>query len=261
MSLLEWLKFWSKFYSLPLFCRIPPPPSLSMKIVRESKSDYRIPPQKWKLSESPSQSTQYPPTPQNENCQRVQVRVQNTPQNENCQRVQVRVQHTPQMKIVRVQIPVSEYPPMKIVRESKSESFRIPPQIKIVRESKSESFRIPPPPKTGKTSDFKLQISLKIQEIYVETNLSPPRDTTRSTLCSKRVADPGVRKLACRAFPSKTSRLTNKPWACGTAVSLAVKNPLINDTSLTNWVIHQKNGGTDLQFGKVLIFEVARRTL
>ena len=35
---------------------------------------------------------------------------------------------------------------MKIVRESKSESFRIPPplQMKIVRESESESFRIPP---------------------------------------------------------------------------------------------------------------------
>ena len=51
---------------------------------------------------------------------------------------------------------------MKIVRESKSESFRIPPpnencqrvqirefqntpsKMKIVRESKSESFRIPP---------------------------------------------------------------------------------------------------------------------
>ena len=40
--------------------------------------------------------------------------VQNTPQNENCQRVQIReFQNTP--------------PPMKIVRESKSKSFRIPP--------------------------------------------------------------------------------------------------------------------------------------
>ena len=64
-----------------------------MKIVRESKSEYRIPPQ-WKLSESPSLSTEYPPL--HENCQRVQVRVQNTPPNENCQRVQVRVQNTPQ---------------------------------------------------------------------------------------------------------------------------------------------------------------------
>ena len=68
-------------------------------------------------------------TPPNENCQRVQVQVQNTPpkwklsesksefrippQNENCQRVQVWVQNTP--------------PKTKIVRESKSE-FRIPPQ-------------------------------------------------------------------------------------------------------------------------------------
>ena len=78
--------------------RIPP----QMKIVRESKSEYRIPPPKWKLSESPSPSTEYPP---NENCQRVQVRVQNTP---------------PKWKL----------------SESKSE-YRIPPQMKIVRESKS----------------------------------------------------------------------------------------------------------------------------
>ena len=34
-------------------------PPLKWKIVRESKSEYRIPPQKWKLSESPS--TEYPP--------------------------------------------------------------------------------------------------------------------------------------------------------------------------------------------------------
>ena len=120
------------------------------------------PPQKWKLSESKSESFRIPPLK------------------------------------------------MKIVRESKSESFRIPPtpKMKIVRESKSESFRIPlpkwklsespnlrvseyppppkwklsespnprvseypPPPKIGKTSDFKLQNSLKIREIYVETNL------------------------------------------------------------------------------------------
>ena len=55
-----------------------PPP---MKIVRESKSE--------------SQNI-----PQNENCQRVQIRVsQNTPQNENCQRVQIWVsQNTPPQK-------------------------------------------------------------------------------------------------------------------------------------------------------------------
>ena len=69
---------------------------------------------------------------------------------------------------------VSEYPPkMKIVRESKSESFRIPPQnencqrvqirkfqntppMKIVTESKSESFRIPPPPNQ---KNFRFQTS------------------------------------------------------------------------------------------------------
>ena len=70
------------------------------------------------------------------------------------------------MKIVRVQIrELQNTPPMKIVRESKYESFRVPPQnencqrvqirefqntppkMKIVRESKSDSFRIPPPPK------------------------------------------------------------------------------------------------------------------
>ena len=104
------------------------------------------------------------PPPQNENCQRVQIwEFQNTPlPNENCQRVQIReFQNTPKMKIVResksesFRIPpkwkLSESksesfripPQMKIVRESKSKSFRIPPQMKIVRESKSESFRIP----------------------------------------------------------------------------------------------------------------------
>ena len=95
-----------------------------MKIVRESKSEYRIP---------------HP--------------------NENCQRVQVRVQNTPPMKIVREYNSEYRIPlPMKIVRESKSE-YRIPPmkiapespspsteyftKMKIVRESKSE-YRIPP---------------------------------------------------------------------------------------------------------------------
>ena len=50
MSLLEWLQFWSKFYSLPLFCRIPPSLSPSPPL-----------PPKWKLSESTSPSTEYPP--------------------------------------------------------------------------------------------------------------------------------------------------------------------------------------------------------
>ena len=113
-----------------------PPPKMKivresqMKIVRESKSEYRIP-------------------PQNENCQRVQIReFQNTPQwklseSPNLFRVS---EYPPKMKIVRESKSKStEYPPkMKIVRESKSESFRIPPlKMKIVRESKSE-YRIPP---------------------------------------------------------------------------------------------------------------------
>ena len=78
---------------------------------------------------------------------------------------------------------------MKIVRESKTE-YRITPKMKIVRESKSEyrilppnencqrvqihEFQNTPPPKMGKTSDFQLQNSLKMREIYVETNLYPP---------------------------------------------------------------------------------------
>ena len=129
-------------------------------------------PPKWKLSESTSPSTEYP---QKMKIVRVQVWVQNTPppwklsespnprvseyppspKNENCQRVQV---------------VSTEYPPkMKIVRESKSESFRIPPQWKLQRVQIREFQNTPP--KIGKTSDFKLQNSLKIREIYVETNL------------------------------------------------------------------------------------------
>ena len=87
---------------------------------------------------------------------------------------------------------VSEYPPqMKIVRESKSESFRIPPQNENcqriqIREFQNTpqnenchkvqiwEFQNTPPSQIAKTSDFKLQNSLKIREIYVETNLLPP---------------------------------------------------------------------------------------
>ena len=82
MSLLEWLKFWSKFYSLPLFCsnlvQNTPPPlkwKLSespnpkgtespppMKIVRESRSErYRIPPSQMKIGrESKSERFRIP---------------------------------------------------------------------------------------------------------------------------------------------------------------------------------------------------------
>ena len=103
-----------------------------MKIVRESKSEFRIPP-------------------------RVQVQVQNTPQNENCQRVQVRVQNTSTQN-ENCQSPSlsSEYPPtpkMEIVRESKSK-FRIPPQnencqrvqvrVQNIPQSPSPSSEYPP---------------------------------------------------------------------------------------------------------------------
>ena len=103
-----------------------------MKIVREAKSEYRIPPkmkivrvqirefqntpppQKWKLSESPNQRvSEYPP--KMKIVRDVQIReFQNTPPNENCQRVQIR------------EFPNNPSPNIKIVQESKSKSFRIP---------------------------------------------------------------------------------------------------------------------------------------
>ena len=90
-----------------------------MKIVRESKS----------------KSFRIPLPPENENCQRVQIReFQNTPPNENCQRVQIReFQNTPSK--------------MKIVRESKSESFRIPPNENCQRVQIQEFQNTPPPTK------------------------------------------------------------------------------------------------------------------
>ena len=144
--------------------------------------------------------SEYPP--KNENCQSPNRRVSEypPPKNENCQRVQMwEFQDTPpKMKIVRESKSESfRIPPpkMKIVRESKSESFRIPTPQKW-KLSESPNPRVseypppnPPPPKNEncqrvqirefqntppkirKTSDFKLQNSLKIQEIYVETNL------------------------------------------------------------------------------------------
>ena len=190
---------WSGWNFGPNSSRIPPIlkysfriPPLKMKIVRESKSEsFRTPP--------------------NENCQRVQIwQFQNTPPKMKIVRESKSESFRipPQkMKIVResksesFRIPPSK---MKIVTESKSESFitppkwklsespnprvseyppkwklsespnlrvsEYPPKMKIVRESKSESFRIPPP-KSEKLQVFKLQNSLKIREIYVETNL------------------------------------------------------------------------------------------
>ena len=88
-----------------------------------------------------SRVSEYPPPPENENCQRVQIReFQNTP-------------------------------PMKIVRESKSKSFRIPPPPNENCQRVQIRVSEYPPPPIGKTSDLKLQNSLKIREIYVETNL------------------------------------------------------------------------------------------
>ena len=98
-----------------------------MKIVRESKSESgRIP-------------------PQNENCQRVQIREwQNTSpsQNENCQRVQIQeFQNTPILNLVQ------NTPPMKIVRESKSESGRIPqpPQNENLQRVQIQEWQNTPP--------------------------------------------------------------------------------------------------------------------
>ena len=133
MSLLEWLKFWSKFfqntpYSEVQFQNTPSPENENCQRVQIQEFQNTPPPRKWKLSESPNLSFRIRIPPKIENCQRVQIReFQNTP-----------------------------------------------PKIKIVREFKSKSFRIPTPPQIGKTSDFKLQNSLKIREIYVETNLYPP---------------------------------------------------------------------------------------
>ena len=64
--------------------RIPPP---KMKIVRESKSEFRIPPApKMEIVRESKSEFRIPPQMK---IVRVQVRVQNTSQNENCQRVQV----------------------------------------------------------------------------------------------------------------------------------------------------------------------------
>ena len=132
------------------------------------------------------------------------------PPNENCHRVQIReFQNTPpKMKFVTESKSESfriSPPKMKIVTESKSESFRISPQNEICHRvqiweiqntppkwklSQSPNPRVSeyppkwklsqnpnprvseyPPKKIGKTSDFKLQNSLAIREIYVETNL------------------------------------------------------------------------------------------
>ena len=134
--LTEYPLFWSTVSEYP--------PTPKMKIVRVQIREFQntAPPQKWKLSESPNpRVSEYPPH-KNENCQRVQIReFQNTPPNENCQRVQIR------------------------------EFQNTPPNWKLSESPNLRVSEYPPPPQIGKTSDLKLQNSLKIREIYVETNL------------------------------------------------------------------------------------------
>ena len=150
-----------------------------------------IPPPQWKLSESPNpRVSEYPPKmkivresrsesfrilPPNENCQRVQIReFQNTPQNENCQRVQSEsFRIPPNENCQRVQIWEFQNTPL-IDKLSDSPNPRVseyPSQMKIVRESKSESFRIPPPPKLEKLQISNFRIVLQPGRSYVETNL------------------------------------------------------------------------------------------
>ena len=153
MSLLEWLKFWSKSHRIPLFCsnliqntphqnencqrvqiqvsqNTPP----KMKIVRGSKSEGpRIPPPKSKLPTSfPKSKSKGPriPPPPNPNFQLLFL--------------------SPNPK-------VPEYPPPHpksklptFFPKSKSEGPRIPPQIQTSNffpKSKSEVTEYPPPPK------------------------------------------------------------------------------------------------------------------
>ena len=95
-------------------------------------------PPPWKLSESPSPSTEYPP----------------------------------KMKIVRES--KSKYrippPPMKIVRESKSK-YRIPPPNENCQRVQVWVQNTPPPPKSGKLQISNFRIVLQSGRSYVETNL------------------------------------------------------------------------------------------
>ena len=161
MSLLEWLKFWSKSHRIPLFCRIPlypspspspsPPPPPQWKLSESPNPRCpRIPPPKWKLSESPNLRCPRIPPPKwklsespNSRCPRIppQMKIvresksevsQNTPQNENCQRVQIRG--------------VPEYPPnWKLYFSFLSPNFmlpRIPTPPPQSENFKISSFRI-----------------------------------------------------------------------------------------------------------------------
>ena len=115
-------------------------------------------------------SFRIPPSPENENCQSPNLRVSEyPPQNENCQRVQIwEFQNTPtKWKLSESPNPrVSEYPPpnMKIVRESKSESFRIPPHHPPPKNENCQrvqirEFQNTPPHPTPNWKNFRFQTS------------------------------------------------------------------------------------------------------
>ena len=125
MSLLEWLKFWSKSYSLPLFC-----------------------------------STEYPPS-KNENCQRVQIRgSQNTPPKMKI----VRQSKSEGPRIPPQKIQTSNFFSQVQIRGSQNtppiQTSNFFSKVQI-----QGSQNTPPPNQNGKISDFKLQNSLAIREI------------------------------------------------------------------------------------------------
>ena len=78
-SKLEWLKIWSKFYSLPLFCNTEyPPPENCQKSWHFdfSVAEYPPPPPLWKIQisnffpKTKSEVADYPPPLENPNCQK-----------------------------------------------------------------------------------------------------------------------------------------------------------------------------------------------
>ena len=124
--------------------------SPQMKIVIESKSEVSQNTPKWKLSESPNPRCSRI-TPQNENCQRVQIQgvPEYSPPNENCHKIQIQgvPKYSPQMKIViESKSEVSQnIPPNENCQGVKIQGVpEYPPKIKIVIESKSEVFQNTP---------------------------------------------------------------------------------------------------------------------
>ena len=110
-------------------------------------------------------SVEYPlplplPLSTNEDCQRVQVRVQNTPPKWRLsESPSPSTEYPPKWKLSESPSPSTEYPPKWKLSESPNPRVsEYPPKMKIVREFKSESFRIPPLSPSQKKSE-KLQIS------------------------------------------------------------------------------------------------------